>query len=62
MLKTLPKGNGWRVQHLYNYNGFWLDSNTLKTNMILHRAVQIARRSSLARRSFGNCSENARSI
>ncbi|KAF5818102.1 putative Sulfotransferase domain, P-loop containing nucleoside triphosphate hydrolase [Helianthus annuus] len=36
MLKTLPKGNGWRVQHLYNYNGFWLDSDTLKTNMILN--------------------------
>ncbi|MFS7912056.1 putative Sulfotransferase domain, P-loop containing nucleoside triphosphate hydrolase [Helianthus anomalus] len=36
LMKTLPKGNGWRVQHLYNYNGFWLDSDTLKTNMILN--------------------------
>ncbi|KAI3807397.1 hypothetical protein L1987_23324 [Smallanthus sonchifolius] len=36
MIKTLPKGNGWRVQHLYNYNGFWLDSSTLKTNMLLN--------------------------
>ncbi|KAI7745667.1 hypothetical protein M8C21_030422 [Ambrosia artemisiifolia] len=35
-LKTLPKGNGWRVQHLYNYNGFWLDFATLKTNMLLN--------------------------
>ncbi|KAJ9536272.1 hypothetical protein OSB04_un000544 [Centaurea solstitialis] len=24
LIKTLPEGKGWWVEHLYNYNGFWL--------------------------------------
>ncbi|KAF5822383.1 putative Sulfotransferase domain, P-loop containing nucleoside triphosphate hydrolase [Helianthus annuus] len=36
LLQTLTKGNGWRVQHLYNYKGFWLNPNTVKNNLLLH--------------------------
>ncbi|KAJ9536270.1 hypothetical protein OSB04_un000542 [Centaurea solstitialis] len=36
LIKTLPIGNGWRVQHLYNYNGFWLDPLYIKSNLLLH--------------------------
>ncbi|KAD3067821.1 hypothetical protein E3N88_35701 [Mikania micrantha] len=36
LLETLPKGSGWRIQHLYNYNGFWLGPMTLKSNLLLH--------------------------
>nr|XP_043609271.1 cytosolic sulfotransferase 11-like [Erigeron canadensis] len=36
LIKTSPKGNGWRVKTLYNYKGFWINPNTLKTNLILH--------------------------
>ncbi|KAL8237116.1 hypothetical protein R6Q59_018197 [Mikania micrantha] len=36
LLETLPKGSGWRVQHLYNYNGFWLNEMFLKANLLVH--------------------------
>ncbi|KAI3796507.1 hypothetical protein L1987_39179 [Smallanthus sonchifolius] len=36
LLETLPKGSGWRVQHVYNYNGFWLDPKSIKNNLLLH--------------------------
>ncbi|KAD3067783.1 hypothetical protein E3N88_35663 [Mikania micrantha] len=36
LLETLPKGRGWRTQHLYNYNGFWLGPMTLNANLLLH--------------------------
>ncbi|KAI7741311.1 hypothetical protein M8C21_011893, partial [Ambrosia artemisiifolia] len=37
LIETLPKGKGWRVQHLYNYNGFWLNPKTVKNNLVLHK-------------------------
>ncbi|KAI3685009.1 hypothetical protein L6452_34240 [Arctium lappa] len=36
LLQTLPKGNGWMVQHLYNYNGFWLNSYIIKNILLLN--------------------------
>ncbi|KAK9055005.1 hypothetical protein SSX86_026084 [Deinandra increscens subsp. villosa] len=36
LLETLPKANGWRNRHLYNYNGFWLSPIVLKANLLLH--------------------------
>ncbi|KAK9055006.1 hypothetical protein SSX86_026085 [Deinandra increscens subsp. villosa] len=36
LLETLPKANGWKNRHLYNYNGFWLSPLVLKTNLLLH--------------------------
>ncbi|KAL4559340.1 hypothetical protein LXL04_031478 [Taraxacum kok-saghyz] len=36
LMETIPKGNGWREKHLYNYNGFWLHPNSIKNNLILH--------------------------
>ncbi|KAJ9560234.1 hypothetical protein OSB04_005394 [Centaurea solstitialis] len=36
LIETLPKGTGWRVRHLYNYNGFWLDPFVIITNLLLH--------------------------
>ncbi|KAJ9536275.1 hypothetical protein OSB04_un000547 [Centaurea solstitialis] len=35
LIETLPKGTGWRVRHLYNYNGFWLDPFAIITNLLL---------------------------
>ncbi|KAI3518032.1 hypothetical protein L1887_06378 [Cichorium endivia] len=36
LIETIPKGNGWRVKHLYNYNGFWLNPIYIKANLLLH--------------------------
>ncbi|KAI7744793.1 hypothetical protein M8C21_008521 [Ambrosia artemisiifolia] len=36
LMETLPKGHGWRVQYIYNYKGFWLNPNTIKSNLLLH--------------------------
>ncbi|KAI7750588.1 hypothetical protein M8C21_022497 [Ambrosia artemisiifolia] len=36
LIETLPKHNGWWTPYLYNYNGFWLSPNILKSNLILH--------------------------
>ncbi|XP_023767101.1 cytosolic sulfotransferase 5 [Lactuca sativa] len=36
LIEAVPKGNGWSVQHLYNYNGFWLHPNSIKNNLLLH--------------------------
>ncbi|KAD3067826.1 hypothetical protein E3N88_35706 [Mikania micrantha] len=36
LLETLPKGGGWMEQHLYNYNGFWLNEMFLKANLLVH--------------------------
>ncbi|KAI7750584.1 hypothetical protein M8C21_022493 [Ambrosia artemisiifolia] len=36
LIETLPKGNGWRVQHLYNYDGFWLNPMFVKSNLLLN--------------------------
>ncbi|KAD3067799.1 hypothetical protein E3N88_35679 [Mikania micrantha] len=35
LLETLPKGSGWSIQHLYNYNGFWIDEMLLKAILLL---------------------------
>ncbi|KAJ9536273.1 hypothetical protein OSB04_un000545 [Centaurea solstitialis] len=36
LIKTLPKGKGWWVQYVYNYNGFWLAPTVLKTSLLLN--------------------------
>ncbi|KAJ9536276.1 hypothetical protein OSB04_un000548 [Centaurea solstitialis] len=36
LIETLPKGKGWKVEHLYNYNGFWLDPFAINANLLLH--------------------------
>nr|XP_043635639.1 flavonol 3-sulfotransferase-like [Erigeron canadensis] len=36
LIETLPKGNGWMVEHLYNYNGVWLNSYILKNFLLLN--------------------------
>ncbi|KAL7613453.1 hypothetical protein Lser_V15G05052 [Lactuca serriola] len=36
LMETLPKGNGWRSKHLYNYNGFWISPKYIKANLLLH--------------------------
>ncbi|KAL9993833.1 putative Sulfotransferase domain, P-loop containing nucleoside triphosphate hydrolase [Helianthus debilis subsp. tardiflorus] len=36
LIESLPKVDGWWVQHMYNYHDFWLSSYILKNNLLLH--------------------------
>ncbi|KAJ0515841.1 putative Sulfotransferase domain, P-loop containing nucleoside triphosphate hydrolase [Helianthus annuus] len=36
LIETLPKCNGWRTLHLHNYNGYWLSTKILKSNLLIH--------------------------
>ncbi|KAL4559336.1 hypothetical protein LXL04_031474 [Taraxacum kok-saghyz] len=36
LIETIPKRNGWKEQHLYNYNGFWLNPHIIKNNLVVH--------------------------
>ncbi|KAJ9536282.1 hypothetical protein OSB04_un000554 [Centaurea solstitialis] len=32
----IPEGKGWWVEHIYNYNGFWLAPIMVKNMLLLH--------------------------
>ncbi|MFS7928754.1 putative aromatic desulfoglucosinolate sulfotransferase [Helianthus anomalus] len=40
LIATIPRGNGWNIQHLYNYNGFWLAPVIIKSNLFLHTSFK----------------------